>query len=125
MAKITQTFPIVMKSPDMLELMLSQQKKLIKKIEDTKNPIPEIMEKRFFDTMGCAMHECIEARDTTNWKTWKKSKPWNIEESKEELIDVLHFIIQGSIDLGMDAKEVSGEFTRKHKINIERQNNNY
>lgn len=112
---------------DKLTELFEMQYVLIDKIRDRKDHEMSNAERemRFFNTCGAIIHEAVECRDTTNWKGWKKPNPFDITNAKEELVDVLHFVVQASIDLGMTADDVYREFKRKHDINMNRQRTGY
>jgi dimeric dUTPase (all-alpha-NTP-PPase superfamily) len=42
----------------------------------------------------------------TAWKWWKKPVEFDRKAAKEELIDIWHFLVQASIELGMDPAEI-------------------
>ncbi len=71
------------------------------------------------------MHEAVELQRTTNWKWWKKPTPFNIEEAKEELIDIWHFVVQASLELNLTPDDILAEYKRKNEINRNRQKNGY
>ena len=49
----------------------------------------------------------------------------DLENTKEELIDILHFLIDAFIQIGMNANEVFEKYADKNKINIRRQETGY
>jgi len=72
------------------------------------------------------IQEACELQNLTNWKWWKQSKKeFDIEEAREELIDIMHFVIHAAILLGMDAEMIFNEYMRKNMINRERVKNGY
>lgn len=61
-------------------------------------------------------------------KSWKNYDSWGPEEhknaelkSKEEAIDMLHFMINIFLGLGMDEKEIITMYREKNKLNYDRQ----
>lgn len=50
---------------------------------------------------------------------------FNETQAKEEVIDLWHFLIQMSIELGMTPEEILKEYMKKHRINKERHVNGY
>ena len=72
-----------------------------------------------------------------SWKTWKsanaelKSKKLTdlskdeMTELKYEAIDVLHFVFNIFIAIGMDASEIQGMYISKNQENHKRQDENY
>ncbi len=71
------------------------------------------------------IHEAVELQRTTNWKWWKKPVSFNKDEAKEELIDIWHFVVQASLELGLTPKDILDEYQRKNEINRERQKSGY
>ena len=71
------------------------------------------------------IHEAVELQRTTNWKWWKKPVSFNKDEAKEELIDIWHFVVQASLELGLTPKDILDEYQRKNEINRERQRSGY
>lgn len=72
-----------------------------------------------------AVVELAEAVQETPWKPWKKSATYNVEKFQEELIDVLHFLINLFLASGMDAQDVYYKFMEKNKENFDRQDRGY
>ena len=71
------------------------------------------------------IHEAVELQRTTNWKWWKKPITFNVDEAKEELIDIWHFVVQASLELGLTPDNILEEYKRKNRINRDRQKNGY
>ena len=71
------------------------------------------------------IHEAVELQRTTNWKWWKKSVSFDKADAQEELVDIWHFLIQASIELGLTPDDILKEYQRKNEINRQRQNDGY
>ena len=71
------------------------------------------------------MHEAVELQRETNWKWWKTETEFNVEHAKEELIDILHFVIQCAIEMDMTPEEILCVYKSKHKENVRRQEVGY
>ena len=70
--------------------------------------------------------EMVEVLNEMNWKPWKKvKKQVNEKKIKEELIDVLHFVIELMIIWRVSPEDAFKAFTKKHLINMERQKGGY
>jgi len=83
-------------------------------------------DQEYISTMTlAAIDELMEALRETPWKPWKKKQKLNVDEFKEELIDVWHFLINLSIASGMDSYEVVARFTLKNNINKKRKDEGY
>ena len=86
---------------------------------------PKDTEERVAALCTAIIHEAVELQRTTNWKWWKKPVSFNKEEAKEELIDIWHFVVQASLELGLTPEDILGEYKRKNDINRERQRTGY
>ena len=71
------------------------------------------------------IHEAVELQRLTNWKWWKTPTAFNKDEAKEELIDIWHFVVQASLELGLTPDDILDEYKRKNDINRERQKTGY
>lgn len=56
-----------------------------------------------------------------NYKWWKNKKPVNEDAAREELVDVLHFLISMCIRMGMTADDLYNGYVSKNKENFDRQ----
>lgn len=71
------------------------------------------------------IHEAVELQRLTNWKWWKTPSAFDESGAREELIDIWHFVIQASIELGLEPDDILEEYSRKNRTNIERQKSGY
>ncbi len=108
---------------DKLDYIFQMQKDLEKYV--TTSRYPEKLEDRISALSVAIIHEAVELQRLTNWKWWKTPVDFDLKLAKEELIDILHFIIQVSIELGMSPSEILQEFSNKHSVNMNRQKTNY
>lgn len=69
------------------------------------------------------IHEACELDDEFYWKPWKN--PGDLAENRErrldETADLLHFLLQLTIDQGFSADELFAAYARKHAENQQRQ----
>ena len=86
---------------------------------------PQDIEDRVSVLCTAIIHEAVELQRTTKWKWWKNPTEFNRADTKEELIDVWHFVVQASIELGMTPDDIVAEYENKNKINRERQRKGY
>ena len=86
---------------------------------------PKDTEGRVAALCTAMIHEAVELQRLTNWKWWKKPTSFNKDEAKEELIDVWHFVVQASLELGLTPDDILDEYKRKNEINRERQRAGY
>lgn len=66
--------------------------------------------------------ELAEVLDESNYRWWKAKKPLNEAQIKEEIIDVLHFVLSMCVAAGMDSDEIFSVYMAKNKENFDRQN---
>jgi dimeric dUTPase (all-alpha-NTP-PPase superfamily) len=104
---------------DSLETIFSIQKELASMMDVSRYPAST--DGRVSALSTAIVHEAIELQRLTSWKWWKKPITFDTEAAKEELIDIWHFVVQTSIELGMTPSDVLNEYKRKNKINRDRQ----
>ncbi len=111
------------KIPDRLDSIFSLQKGFADMMN--LHRYPDNSEGRIAALCTAIIQEAVELQSTTNWKWWKKPVPFNKAEAKEELIDIWHFVVQASLELNLTPDDILEEYTRKNKINRERQKTGY
>lgn len=122
------------KTHDKLDMLFNKQNELFKKDINNNNKnkmnnlydIEEPFEGyRIFMLSSALIHEAIELQRETNWKWWKKRDQLNENKIQEEIIDLWHFLIQISIEVGLDSETVVEKYIEKNLKNIKRQENDY
>lgn len=108
---------------DRLEYIFAMQRELSKMMKQDR--YPDKTEEKVSALCTAIIHEAVELQRTTNWKWWKKPVSFNKDEAKEELIDIWHFVVQASLELGLTPDDILEEYKRKNRINRERQENGY
>jgi dimeric dUTPase (all-alpha-NTP-PPase superfamily) len=108
---------------DKLETLLEMQREL--SLELMTDRYPSMVQERIELLSTAIIHEAIELQRLTNWKWWKIPVEFDTENAKEELIDIWHFMLQASIELGMTADDILSYYSRKNIINKERKKHNY
>ena len=108
---------------DRLESIFKMQKNLEKMMKLDR--YPKDVEGKISALCTAIIHEAIELQRTTNWKWWKKPTPFNVDDAKEELIDIWHFVVQASLELNLTPDDIIAEYKRKNEINRDRQRNGY
>lgn len=86
---------------------------------------PDDVQGRISALSTAIIHEAAELQRTTNWKWWKKPVEFDVSEAREELIDIWHFVVQASLELGMTPDDVLAEYKKKNNINQQRQKDGY
>ncbi len=123
------------KEGDKLDLLFDKQSELFKKqlengsAENKMKNLYEIKEPfdgyRIFMLSTALLHEAVELQRETNWKWWKKETKTDIDKVQEEIIDIWHFMIQVSIEAGLDSKKLIEKYMEKNRENLARQERGY
>ncbi|MFZ0894054.1 MAG: dUTPase [Candidatus Nitrosopolaris sp.] len=108
---------------DALEIIFKLQKELAQITTSTR--YPPAKEERISLLATAMVHEAIELQRLTNWKWWKKPTKFDQTRAREEVIDLWHFLVQTSIELGMTPNEILDEYLKKNQTNKERQEKGY
>ena len=108
---------------DTLEAIFSMQKDLASMMDLSRYPASA--EGRVSALSTAIIHEAVELQRLTSWKWWKKPAPLDRAAAKEELIDIWHFVVQASIELGMSPADILEEYKKKNKVNRDRQTSGY
>lgn len=69
--------------------------------------------------------EMAELVDSVPWKWWAKYQQFDEQNAKVEVVDLFHFLISLAQVLGMTAEDVHNAYTKKNKVNHERQDSGY
>lgn len=119
---------------DMLKTIFQKQKELHQTIMTYSPTIDSQYSKKFLSLSNeerisalctAIIHEAVELQRLTNWKWWRKMLEFDENQAKEELIDIWHFVVDASIELGMTPQNILDEYVRKNQINKDRQKNGY
>ena len=108
---------------DTLENIFSMQRELTTLMDLSKYPIS--VENRISALSTAIIHEAVELQRLTSWKWWKKPVGFDVSAAKEELIDIWHFVVQASIELGTSPADIEEQYKQKNKVNRERQTSGY
>lgn len=108
---------------DTLENIFSMQRELTTLMDLSKYPIS--VENRISALSTAIIHEAVELQRLTCWKWWKKPVSFDASAAKEELIDIWHFVVQASMELGMSPADIEEQYKKKNKVNRERQTSGY
>jgi dimeric dUTPase (all-alpha-NTP-PPase superfamily) len=120
-------------SKDNLEYLFERQAELFsKQLKNAENKMASIYKReepfegyRLFMFSTALIHEAIELQRETNWKWWKKEGKIDYGKIKEEIIDIWHFLLQISIESGLDPKTLVEKYMDKNKENLDRQLKGY
>jgi dimeric dUTPase (all-alpha-NTP-PPase superfamily) len=108
---------------DTLEAIFSMQKELASTMDLSRYPTSA--EGRVSALSTAIIHEAVELQRLTSWKWWKKPTSFDSRAARVELIDIWHFVVQASIELGMTPADVLDEYKKKNKVNRDRQTSGY
>ncbi len=108
---------------DKLEKLIEMQRDLASVLASPR--YPSKAEERISLLCTAIIHEAIELQRLTNWKWWKNPTDFNIEDAKEELIDIWHFVLQATIELNMTPEDILKYYSKKNNLNKERKKMNY
>ena len=108
---------------DTLEAIFAMQKELAEMMDLSR--YPEDPGGRISVLSTAIIHEAVELQRLTNWKWWKKPVEFDHNLAREELIDIWHFVVQASLEMGMKPSDILEEYRKKNKVNRERQTSGY
>jgi dimeric dUTPase (all-alpha-NTP-PPase superfamily) len=103
---------------DKLEEIFRLQKEYLSSF--TFERYPKSLEERISALCTAIIHEAAELQDLTSWKWWKTFKGFDKEKAKEEIVDILHFLIQACIELDLTPKDLLELYRTKNYINRDR-----
>lgn len=82
--------------------------------------------RRYIVDMSIALaDELHEALNETGWKPWATSQHFNRGAYLDELIDVLHFLVNLMLVANTNATEITGRYLEKNARNAARQQAGY
>jgi dimeric dUTPase (all-alpha-NTP-PPase superfamily) len=85
------------------------------------NDLPNIWIRNYLRAL---QDECRELEDATLWKWWSKSA-LDMQNVRVEIVDMMHFVVSLGLAAGLTANEFHRLYTLKHRVNEQRQENNY
>ncbi len=108
---------------DILEEIFRLQKEYVSTF--TFERYPKSLEERISALCTAIIHEAAELQDLTSWKWWKTFKGFDKEKAKEEVVDILHFLIQACIELNLTPQDLLELYRAKNYVNRERAQKGY
>ena len=94
----------------------------MKRLYESKEPFSGY---RIFMLSSALLHEVVELQRETDWKWWKTEKGLDNHRIQEEVIDLWHFLIQLSVEAGLDPELLVSKYIEKNKENTKRQQQGY
>lgn len=106
---------------DKLDTIFTMQKSLNDEITSLRH-LEDVTPDQWQQKLTLAMlSEMAEALEGTDFKWWKNKKPKDPDYLKEEIVDMLHFLVSMALRAGMDAEELYARYLAKNKENFDRQ----
>lgn len=110
---------------DKLNEIYDLQKALHDRVTKENPRFPTTFEQKMFAIAYAIQNEATEAQNSLNWKWWKQRTDVDIEELKEEWIDLFHFWLDGAIELNMTPNDIKRIYKKKNQVNHKRQDDGY
>ena len=111
---------------DKFSEMFDLQKQLNKRIGvDTDNMTDDERINWILNYSRALSQEGAELIDSVPWKWWAKYQKFDKNNAKVEIVDMFHFLISLAQTLGMTADDVHELYTKKNKVNHNRQDSGY
>jgi len=111
---------------DKLDELFRLQKELNKRIGVDVDKMKEEERPEWILNYCRAMQqEVSELTDCVPWKWWAKYQTFDRQNARVEVIDLFHFVISAAQVLQMSTEDVFEAYTKKHQVNLQRQESGY
>ncbi len=111
---------------DKLEEIFALQETLNKRIGvEMENFSDEEKSKWILNYTRAMQQELAELVDSVPWKWWAKYQEFDEQNARVEVVDLFHFLISLAQTLGMSADDVYQAYSKKNKVNHQRQDSGY
>ena len=115
-----------MSCPDKLEEIFRLQEALNRRIGvDTHTMTDKQRQEWVLNYCRALTQEVAELTDSVPWKWWAKYQKFDKQNARVEVIDLLHFLISIAQVLEMTPDDFYEAYTKKHKVNLARQDSGY
>jgi dimeric dUTPase (all-alpha-NTP-PPase superfamily) len=115
-----------MSEPDKLQEIFRLQQALNLRIGvDTAHLTTEQRQQWVLNYCRAMSQEIAELTDSVPWKWWAKYQKFDQQNARVEVVDLLPFLISPAQVLEMSAEDVYAAYTKKHQVNLERQDSGY
>jgi dimeric dUTPase (all-alpha-NTP-PPase superfamily) len=115
-----------MDKPDRLDEIFRLQHELNRRIGvDTAGMTDEQRQQWMLNYCRAMSQEIAELTDCVPWKWWAKYQKFDKQNARVEIVDLLHFLISLAQVLGLTADEIFEAYTKKHRVNLARQESGY
>lgn len=106
---------------DKLDAIFAMQERLNDDIVTTRG-LPEYDMQTWIQKLTLAtMSELSELIAEVNFKWWKNEKPVNVDNVRDEIVDIVHFVVSMALRSGMSAEELYDRYMAKNQENFDRQ----
>ena len=111
---------------DKLSQMFSLQKELNQRIGvDTDSMNDDQQVEWILNYSRALSQELAELVDSVPWKWWAKYQTFDKQNARVEIVDLFHFLISLAQTVGLSADDVFELYTKKNKVNHNRQDSGY
>lgn len=111
---------------DRLATLFEMQEQLNLRIGvDTRNMTEDERAQWVLNYSRAMTQEIAELIDSVPWKWWAKYQTFDQQNCRVEVVDLFHFLISTAQALGMTADDLFAAYTKKHAVNVQRQENGY
>lgn len=115
-----------MSEPDKLHELFRLQKQLNQRIGVETDRMSEAEHQQWLLNYCRAMsQEIAELTDCVPWKWWAKYQSFDRQNARVEVVDLFHFLISAAQVLGLSADDIFEAYTKKHQVNLDRQESGY
>jgi dimeric dUTPase (all-alpha-NTP-PPase superfamily) len=124
--QLSLILPAIMITPDRLEEIFRLQRELNLRIGvDTAVMNDEQRQQWVLNYCRAMSQEIAELTDSVPWKWWAKYQQFDKQNARVEVVDLLHFLISLAQVLEMTPDDIFEAYTKKHKVNLARQESGY
>jgi dimeric dUTPase (all-alpha-NTP-PPase superfamily) len=115
-----------MDNPDRLAELFRLQKDLNDRVGvHTDGMTPKDQQEWLLHYCRAMSQEIAELTDCVPWKWWANYQNFDHQNARVEVVDMLHFLISAALVLGMSANDLFEAYTKKHRVNLDRQESGY
>ena len=115
-----------MSAPDKLQELFRLQETLNLRIGvDTAHLTTAERQQWVLNYCRAMSQEIAELTDSVPWKWWANYQKFDPQNARVEVVDLLHFLISLAQVLEMNADDVYAAYTKKHQVNLQRQDSGY
>jgi dimeric dUTPase (all-alpha-NTP-PPase superfamily) len=115
-----------MPSPDKLDEIFRLQRELNLRIGvDTVNMNESERQQWVLNYCRAMSQEIAELTDCVPWKWWARYQTFDRQNARVEIVDLVHFLVSLAQVMQLTPDDVFEAYTRKHAVNVARQESGY